>query len=74
MQLRKDLKKIHHFNRVSSCDLTILVQYSNQLSYEAIDVGSWSIVGPYVPGIEMNVSVVYEVNHVRTVEMKSNEA
>ena len=45
-------------------DLTILVRYFNQLSYEATDVGSWSIMFIYVPMKEMNVIDVYEINHV----------
>ena len=28
---------------------------------------------PYVPVKEMNVIDVYEINHMRTAEMKSNE-
>ena len=35
--------KIQDFNGVWTCDLTILVQCSNQLSYEATDVGNWKI-------------------------------
>ena len=46
---------------------------SNQLSYEATDVGSWSIMCSYVLVEEMNVIDVYETNHTRTAEMKSNE-
>ena len=44
-----------------------------QLSYEATDVGSRSIVGSYVPVKEMNVNDVYEINHMWTADMKSNE-
>ena len=35
--------------RFEPCDLAISVGCSNQLSYEAADVGSWSCVGPNVP-------------------------
>ena len=42
------LKKIQYFNEVWARDLTILVQCPNQLSYEAIDVESRSVVGSYV--------------------------
>ena len=36
-----------------------------QLSYEATDVGSRSIVGSYVPVKEMSVNdTVYEINHI----------
>ena len=44
MQLCKKLKKIQDFNGIWTRDLTILVQCSNQLSYEVTDVGSWSIM------------------------------
>ena len=33
--------KCQDFNRVWTCDLAILVGRSNQLSYEATDVGRW---------------------------------
>ena len=46
---------------------------SNQLSYEANDVGSLSIMCSYVLVKEMNVIDVYEINHIKTVEMKSSE-
>ena len=38
--------KSQDFNRIWTRDLAILVRCSNQLSYEATDVGSWSFVGP----------------------------
>ena len=40
-----------------------------QLSYEATDVGSRSIVGSYVPVKEMSL-MIYEINHIWTAEMK----
>ena len=43
-----------------------------QLSYEATDVGSRSIVGSYVPVKVKNVSDVYEII-IWTAEMKSSE-
>ena len=51
MQLRIEAWKIQDFNRVSlwTRDLVILVQCSNQLSYEATDVGSCSFVGSNEP-------------------------
>ena len=42
-------QKSQDFNRVWTRDLPILVQRSNQLSYEATFVGSWSFVGPKEP-------------------------
>ena len=45
MQLhKKPEKKIQDFNTIWTCGLAIPVQCSNQLSYEATDVGSWSIM------------------------------
>ena len=38
--------KSQDFNRVWTRDLAIPVRRSNQLSYEATDVESWSFVGP----------------------------
>ena len=67
------LKKIQDFNGVWTRDLAIPLRCSNLLSYEATDVGSWSIMSSYVPVKEMNVIDLYEINHIRTAEMKSNE-
>ena len=66
-------KKIQDFNRIWTHDPTIPVRCSNRLSYEATDVGSWSIMCSCVLVKEMNVIDVYETNHIRTAEMKSNE-
>ena len=41
--------KIQDFNGVWTRALAIPVRRSNQLSYEATDVGSWSFVGSNVP-------------------------
>ena len=43
-----------------------------QLSYEAT-VGRRSILGSYVPVKDMWVNDAYEINHVWTADMKSNE-
>ena len=58
MQLRKEAwKKIQDFNGVWTRDLTITGAMLYQLSYEATDVGSRSIVaGSYVPVKEMSVN------------------
>ena len=45
LQLRKEAWKIQDFNGVWARDLAIPVRRSNQLSYEATDVRSWSFVG-----------------------------
>ena len=55
---------IQVFNRIWTRDLAIPVRRSNQLSYEATDVGSWSIMCSYVPVKEVNVTNVYEINHM----------
>ena len=44
LQLRREAWKIQDFNGVWTRDLAIPVRRSNQLSYEATDVGSWSFV------------------------------
>ena len=49
MQLRGEAWKIQDFNGVWTRDLAIPVRRSNQLSYEATDVGSWSFVGSNGP-------------------------
>ena len=41
------------------------VQRSNQLSYEATDVGKWSIVGPNVPVMNASMNeMIHEMNHI----------
>ena len=54
-------------------DLAIPVRCTNQLSYEATDVGNWSIMCSYVPVKGMNVIDLYQINHKRTAKMKLNE-
>ena len=49
LQLRREVWKIQDFNGVWTRDLAIPVGRSNQLSYEATDVGSWSFVGSNGP-------------------------
>ena len=43
--------KIQDFKGVWTRDLVILVWRSNQLIYEATEVGSWSFVGSNKPGL-----------------------
>ena len=69
----RSLKEIQDFNGLGTRELAIPVRCSNQLSYEATDVWSWSMICSYVPEKEMNVNDVYEIHHIRTAEMKSNE-
>ena len=49
LQLRREAWKIQDFSGVWTRDLAIPVRRSNQLSYEATDVGSWSFVGSNCP-------------------------
>ena len=55
--------KIHDFNGVCTRDLAIPARCSNQLSYEATDVGSWSFVGSNKP-IKNECEVIYEIFHI----------
>ena len=71
MQLRKEAwKKIQDFNRVWTRDLAITGAMLYQLSYEATDVGSRSIVGSYVPVKEMSVNDIWNKSCIWTAEMK----
>ena len=51
------------FNGVWSRDLAILVRRSNQLSYEATDIGSWSFVSSNEP-MKNGCEVIYEMFHI----------
>ena len=48
---------------IRTCDLVILVQRSNQLSYEATDVGNWSFVSSSEPK-KSGCEVIYEMFHI----------
>ena len=60
----KKPEKIQDFNRVWTCDLTITSVMLYQLSYEATDVGSRSIVGSYVPVKEMSVNDIWNKSYM----------
>ena len=62
-QLRIEAWKSQNFNRVWTRDLAILVQRSNQLSYEATDVGSLSFVSSNEP-VKNGREVIYEIFHI----------
>ena len=66
MQLGKEAwkkkKKNQDFNGVWTRDLAIIGAMLYQLSYEATDVGSRSIVGSYVPVKEMSVNEIFFKN------------
>ena len=64
----RSLKKIQDFNGVWTRDLAITDAMLYQLSYEATDGVSRSIVGSYVPVKEMSVNDIW--NHIWTAEMK----
>ena len=60
MQLRNEtLKKIQDFNGIWTRDLAITSAMLYQLSYEATDVESGSVVGSYVPVKEMRVNDIW---------------
>ena len=63
LQLRMEACKIQDYNRVWTADLTIPVRRSNQLTYEATDVRSWSFVGSNQPMRKagMNDEIIYEI-------------
>ena len=66
MQLRKEAwkKKIQDFNEVWTRDYVITGAMLYQLSYEATDVGSRSIVGSYVPVKEMSVNDIWNKSYM----------
>ena len=55
--------KSQDFKRVWTRDLVILVRHSNQLSYEATDVGSWSFVVPK-ESVRNECEVKCEIFHI----------
>ena len=62
-QLCTEAWKSQDFNGVWTHDLAILVWHSNQLSYEATDVGSWSFVSSNEP-VKSGCEVIYEMFHI----------
>ena len=46
-----------------TCDFVIPVQRSNQLNYEATDVGNWSFAGSNEP-VRNECELIYEVFHI----------
>ena len=60
----KKLEKIQEFNGVWTRDLAITGAMLYQLSYEATDVGSRSIVGSYVPMKEMSVNDIWNKSYM----------
>ena len=63
---QRRLKKIQDFNGVWTRDLAITIAMLYQLSYEATDVGSRSIVGSYVPVKEMSVNDIWTTDLLPT--------
>ena len=65
MQLRNEAwKKIQDFNGIWTRDLAITSAMLYQLSYEATDVGSGSIVGSYFPVKEMSVNDIWNKSYM----------
>ena len=62
-QLRIDAWKSQDFNGVWTRDLAMPGRPSNQLSYEATDVGSWSFVSSNEP-VKNGCEVIYEMFHI----------
>ena len=73
MQLRKEAWKIQDFNGVWTRDLVITGVMLYQLSYEATDVGSRSIVGSYVPVKEMSVNDIWNKSYIKLWKWNENE-
>ena len=63
MQLRIEAWKSQDFNGVWTRDLAIPVRRSNQLSYEATDVGNWSFVSSNEP-VKNGCEVIYKMFHI----------
>ena len=68
--------KSHDFNGVWTRDLAIQVRRSNQLSYEATDVRSWSFVGSNEPvrnECEYMKSFIYRTADVKSSKLWSSQ-
>ena len=64
-QFCKEAWKSQDFNRVWTRDLAMPVRRSNQLSYEATDVGSWSFVGSNEPARnECEVKIIWNISYI----------
>ena len=55
--------KIQELNGAWTRDLAIPVRQSNQMSYEATNVGNWSFVGCNEP-VWNECQVIYEIFHI----------
>ena len=62
-QLRWEAWKSQDFNGVWTCDLAMPVRRSNQLNYEATDVGGWSLV-IFNELVKNGCEVMYEMFHI----------
>ena len=62
-QLRIEAWKSQDFNGVCTRDLAIPVRRSNELNYEATDVGSWSFVSSNEP-LKNGCEVINEMFHI----------
>ena len=64
-QLRTEAWKSQDFNGVWTPDLAIPVRRSNQLSYKATDVGSWSFLSSN-EFVKKGCEVIHEIFHIYT--------
>ena len=70
-----EVGKIQDFNGVWTHDLPIPVWPSNQLSYEATDIGSWSFVGAreeWMLKLYMKYFIYWTV-HVKSIKLWSSQ-
>ena len=51
-------------NRVWNCDPATMVRCSNQLSYEATHIGSWSFVGPKEPVRSECEIIIWNISNI----------
>ena len=63
-QLRIEAWRSQDFNGLWTCDLAIPVRCSNQLSYEATDVGSWSFVSSNEPVRNGCEEIIWNISYV----------
>ena len=71
-QLGMEAWKSQDFNGVWARDLVILVRCSNQLNYEATDVGSWSFVSSIMSPWGMDVKWYMKYFICCTADLKSS--
>ena len=74
LAVKDAISAIAAFNGVGTRDLPIPVRRSNQLGYEATDVGSWSFVGSNLPMRNESINeMIHEINHIPHILKCGNE-